>query len=269
MAITTVNGLVAAIAAATKLDMYLPSATTVSGGWININKAVSLPWGTLATPPAYGSGGTIHTAGESGFPNLPDVTDPIKRYLITLEMTAATSGTLFLYDRVWSCSGFSGTVTTAQTVVGMPTLTRPDSNGIGLEIWIECYTATGSTASNLTVSYTNQDGTAGRTTASIAHTTSMPANRMYRCTLQAGDTGVRSIQSVTLSASTGTVGNFGVTLMKRIAVIAAPATNLNYSKDYAELGMPIIQNGTCANLVHQGTTTSSGIIFGSATLVSG
>jgi hypothetical protein len=38
--------------------------------------------------------------------------------------------------------------------------------------------------------------------------------------LQAGDTGVESIESVTVTATTGTAGNFGVCLFKPLAMIS-------------------------------------------------
>src|SRR5574343_816113 len=64
---------------------------------------------------------------------------------------------LYGYDVLWTASGFSGAVTTAQTVVsstfggGM----RPDTfaSGRGLEILVFPTVATGATAANLTVNY--------------------------------------------------------------------------------------------------------------------
>ena len=169
---------------------------------------------------------------------------------------------------MWSCSGFSGIVATAQAVTSFPTLTRPDANGTGLEIWIECYTATGATAANITVQYTNSDGVAGRSTVPTAHIPSMPANRMYRVPLQAGDTGVKSIQSVTLSGTTG-AGSFGVTLLRKIAVTGTAIANVPVVNDFAALGMPLVQSGTALNAIHQATTTSSGIILGVLTFIDG
>ena len=130
-------------------------------------------------------------------------------------------------------------------------------------------TTAGSTTANITVQYTNSAGVAGRNTVSTAHIVSMPANRMYRVPLQAGDTGVKSIQSVTLSATTGTAGNFGVTLMRKIAVTGTAIANVPVVNDFAALGMPLVQNGTALNAIHQATTTSSGVILGVLTFIDG
>lgn len=267
MAITTMDGIVGGLNNARNAYTFSPAATNVAGGWVNLQRANNTSFGQMAIPAVASSGGTLHVSTEAGFFALPTPTG--KRYLAKVEMTAAQAGAIHVYDRVWSCSGFSGTVTTAQTVTGFPTLTRPDANGTGLEIWIECYTATGATASNITVQYTNQAGTSGRNTVSQAHITSMPANRLYPVQLQSGDTGVRSIQSVTLSGTTGTAGNFGVTLMERIATIPLTLANIPNVQDFASLGFPSIMDNSAINLIHQGTTTTSGVILGNMVFIEG
>ena len=92
---------------------------------------------------------------------------------------------------------------------------------------------------------------------------------MYQVPLQSGDKGVRSVQSVTLSSTTGTAGNFGITLMKRIATIPLTTANVPNVQDFASLGLPAILNDTAINLIHQGTTTSSGIILGNMIFIEG
>lgn len=267
MAITSMDQLVTALNSAIVSSFYIPTATTAAGGFTNLQRASTSTWGQMAIPGTAASGGTLHTQADVGFPKLSNSTST--RYLAKIDTVSTTIGTTFVYDRVWSCSGFSGTVTTAQAVTNFPTLTRPDANGLGLEIWIECYTATGATSANITVQYTNQDGVAGRNTVSVAHITSMPANRMYQVPLQAGDTGVRSIQSVTLSGTTGTAGNFGVTLMRRETVVPTIVANAAMVMDFASIGMPKIDNGSAINLINLGSTTTTGNIFGSLTFVDG
>ena len=269
MAITTMDQVAAGLAAAPVIDLFAPSATNVAAGFVNLQRAVVTSTGQMAVPAAASAGGTLHSAGQAGFGNLPDPVGGASRYLAQSALTFATAGSLWFYDRVWSCSGFSGIVATAQAVTSFPVLTRPDVNGTGLEIWIECYTATGSTASSITVQYTNSDSVAGRSTVSTAHIVSMPANRMYRVPLQSGDTGVKSIQSITLSGTTGTAGSFGVTLMRKIAVTGTAVANVPVVNDFAALGMPLVQNGTALNAIHQAATTSSGVILGVLTFIDG
>lgn len=268
MAISSKDAFDTALANALRLPFGCPSFTTVSGGFYDVGRASSIGLGgqmgnaQIAIPAANTAGGTLHSAGQTGFPTLPGLTAGQQLYITCSQLNMGSAGQIWLYDRIWSCSGFNGTLTTAQAITGFPALTRGDLTGLGLEIWIECYTATGGTAGNITVQYTNSDGTAGRNTISQAHIASMPANRMYQVFLQAGDLGVRSIQSITMSASTGTAGNFGVTLMRRVGHMRCVVAGIGETMDYAQMGMPTIDSAAALLGVAQVNTTSSGIVMG-------
>lgn len=267
MAVTSMDDIASGLSTSQQLNFFFPSVTNVASGLINLNRAATTSFGQQAVPTSYESGGTLHDDSQVGFPTGKNSTAPALSYLAQTKATFTTPGTIHLYDRVWSCSAMVGNVATAQTVVSFPTLTRPDANGEGLEIWIECYTATGSTASNVTVQYTNSAGVSGRNTVSTAHITSMPANRMYQVPLQSGDTGVRSIQSLTLSVSTGTAGSIGVTLMRRLSSISSPVPNVGQTMDFTQLGLPQIYDNSAISFINQGTTITSGIIMGAFNVI--
>ena len=127
---------------------------------------------------------------------------------------------VLLYDRLLHMSGFSSTVTTAQTVGG--TLTR-NTGGEGNEIWLVVNTASGATPTTITASYTNQAGTSGRTTPAIAWPIDnyTHARAMVSLPLQGSDTGVRAVASVTLAGSTGTAGDFSVVVARPLAFAGA------------------------------------------------
>lgn len=151
-----------------------------------------------------------------------------------------------LADRLYHQAGLSGTVTTAQTVNnGTVTLPARAAGGAGVELWLEWYVTTGATVVNATVSYTNEQGVAGRT----ATVTSLPASTrghtMIRVPLQSGDLGVRSVESVTLSASTAAAGNFGVTLLRRIAYLPNATANTVAQLGPIALGLPVIDPAAC------------------------
>jgi len=269
MAITTMDGVVAGLSSSQNFSFFIPSATNVAGGYVNLARAVTTSFGQMAIPSAASAGGTLHVDTQLGFPAGTEPPGGLFSYLAKMNTISSVAGSIHLYDRVWSCTGFSGTVTTAQAVTSFPALTRPDANGTGLGIWIECYTALGATASNITVQYTNSANVSGRNTVATAMITSIPANRMFPVPLQSGDTGVKSIQSVTLSSTTGTAGAFGVTLMKKVGSIFMPLANTGYNYDFAALGMPKIQDHSALNFIHQGTTTSSGVILGEMNVIQG
>lgn len=127
-----------------------------------------------------------------------------------------------LIDRLVHQGGLVGNLNTTQTT-NLPTtaLTRYTS-GAGVMMALEGFTSWGSTATVISVSYTNQAGTSGRTgtLGTIAGAgTAVSAKAFLPIGLQAGDSGVRSVESVTLSVSTGTAGNAGIVLYKPIAYI--------------------------------------------------
>jgi phage tail sheath gpL-like len=78
----------------------------------------------------------------------------------------------------------------------------------------------------------------------------MSVANLQQVPLASGDTGVASVQSVTLSASTGLAGNFGIVIGRRVAVL--PASNANGSnfvaatvQDAFTLGMPQLYDHSC------------------------
>lgn len=182
-----------------------------------------------------------------------------QQWLLGIEAVLSQNCTLMLYDRLLHIGNLSGTVTTAQTVGG--TLTRyTGTESVGNQIWVEIYTIIGTTGTTITASYTNQAGTSGRTTraASIGATGNREAERMIPLMLQDGDTGVRSVESVTLAGTTGTAGAFGVTIVRPLVEVAVSAS-LGGMRDLIA-GLPAVievKTGAClAHAVLASTTTA-------------
>ena len=130
---------------------------------------------------------------------------------------------VILVDMLNVSGGLSGTVTTAQTT-NLPTaaLTRFTS-GEGVMIGLCIWSNIGGTATTVTVSYTNQAGTPGQISTATQIGGNNIANlngRIILIPLAAGDTGVRSVESVTLAGTTGAAGNIGVCLFKSLAIMA-------------------------------------------------
>lgn len=123
--------------------------------------------------------------------------------------------TLTLCDRLSHQSGLDATDTAEQTT-NLPTaaLTRY-TDGVGVRALAEVYTQIGATARTFTITYTDTEDNTG--VVSPASSVFGSANnrevaRYFSIPLAAGDTGIKAVESVTLSASTGTAGNFGITL---------------------------------------------------------
>lgn len=190
----------------------------------------------------------------------------LARFLTRLRYSnAASRGTLVLIDRLSHQSGLSGTVTTAQTT-NLPTaaLTRY-TDGVGVMGAYEVYTAVGTTATTISCSYTNQAGTAGRTSQLTDFGTTThggAADRFIPISLASGDYGIRSVESVTVTASTTTAGNFGVTLYRPILALPLLGVESMDVDAVVELGcmMPEIIEDACLAWVFFGESTAPGII---------
>lgn len=262
MAITTVDGLVAG--SKQTINYYKASATSKgAGSFHSVWTTAGLPGAGAAAGSAAGAACTNATTGAIPFSNPAGGNT---EYLMGFDLTGATAGTWFLYDRLVHTSTLSGTVTTAQTV-NSAALTRY-TTGDGVECWLEFYSATGATAVTATVSYTNQAGTAGRSGSAAVVATTV-AGQLIPVTLQAGDTGVQSVQSVTLSATTGTAGNFGITLLYRLAHASVSLVNTGCLLDWQATGLPEIQSNACLALGVLCSATNTGIVTGLVKTVEG
>ncbi len=241
-----------------RLSMTAEGAGTFQSLW----KGTGTP-GAGSNPPLFSAGSgyvpTDATPGSWVFAN------NLATSLYGIDVWGATAGTLILYDRVWACSGFSTLSTSAQSIVtpGLPG--RQGSNYAGLEAWGEVYTAPGATGANWTLAYTDELGNAG--TSVYAH----PANaetvgQMFPFPLAAADRGVQSVQSLTCSVSSGTAGDIGITLLRRI--ISLPITSSG-ALDMFLARMPPIPDDACLAMMVFCSTTSTGVLGGSFTLTQG
>lgn len=171
---------------------------------------------------------------------------------------------MVLFDRLVHMSGLSGTDTAVKTI-NTPALNRGNTNGIGVVGFVEGYTNLGATPQTLTVSYTNTAGTAGRTgTAAIPAT--FRQGRLIDIVLQTGDLGIKSIETVQLSGSTGTAGNYGITLARPIADSLTANVNKTKVRSGLVFGYPVIEPDACLWLVSECLSGSTGVGAGGFTL---
>jgi hypothetical protein len=222
------------------------SGTTPSVSGVALTNATS---GALPLPSA---SGTVYVAGFEACNSLPE--------------------TIILYDRLIETAGLDGTSITAQTVNSASLPTR-NTGGVGVELWLEIYTALGATTATVSISYTNSSATSGQ--IATATLSGSPAQRQtIPCVLQAGDVGIQSVQSVTLSISTGTVGSFGITLRQQIGPIINGSAPVNAEVanplGWAECGLAQVAATACLELViADASTAGSGVISGSLSTIAG
>jgi hypothetical protein len=119
--------------------------------------------------------------------------------------------------------------------------------------------------SNSTVSYTNSDGTAGRTAILTAIAgAQIPATAVVGTVvffgLQAGDKGVRSIQSVTLGTSLVT-GTISMMITRQVAMVGNPIVIVPGTKIIGEPGIRLY-NGTCILHAFMASATTATVFHG-------
>ena len=209
-------------------------------------------------------------------------TAPAKSYLAIFEgFCSNSSTTLEIHDRLMHMGGLNGTLATAQTVdldlnanLGSDNLTERigDSNFSDVAWWLEWYSDTGGTAVTATVNVTYNNGTSGNLTGiSLAATRRASFMVPLNSYIPAADSGkyIRDVNTVTLSATTGTAGSFGVTATRYRAALYKPVANARFTADWAGLGLPSIPNSACLMLIQLAGTTSTGAIRATGKIVHG
>lgn len=228
--------------------------------WVNGVPAGAAPT-TAVIPDSSTVGALVQTSAGGGLQN------SIIGHLIA----ARSSGTFIIADRLAHSGGLSGTSATAQTTnLPTPALTRYTS-GVGVMIGLSIYSSVGSTARTVSATYTNQAGTGSCVTPDVAFGGSgdSAARRMILLPLASGDTGVRSVESVTLSASTGTAGNFGVTLFRPLyALFAESLSGVSaggFITGMSAGGVATIESGAClfSMFFSSSTAVGGGAVSGS------
>ena len=154
-------------------------------------------------------------------------------------------GIVCLYDRLWHNGGFTITSTSAQTV-NSPTWPARDvngsSNGAGVQVGLYVQSATGAASPNITLTYTNSDGTASRSSV-INGSASWAAGWLVPFPLQEDDKGIRSVQSLQLSAS-WVSGTINLVAYRPIIMLECANTGSGMETDFTINGMPQLWNGT-------------------------
>lgn len=184
------------------------------------------------------------------------------KWALNLSAASLNAGTLILCDRLLHISSLSGTSTSAQTVGG--TLTR-NTGGVGNFIVAEIYTIIGTTATTITASYTNQAGTSGKTTTAtaIGGTGLREAQRTIILPLAAGDYGVQAVASATLAASTTTVGDWGINVVRPLKMWGIPQVGVPGVADLCPLPGPVeIPTDACLFFIWLANSTAAPAILG-------
>lgn len=194
-------------------------------------------------------------------------------YLARLQASSTLAGRLGILDRLWHNSGFTVTTTTAQTVnsATWPARDRDGTtNGEGVMVAIEVSTATTNAGAiaNMTLSYTNSAGSSGKTATITSFPATAVAGTFVPFQLAAGDTGIRSIQSLTLGTSLVT-GTVHLVAYRTLANLELTLANTGNSIDAITGGFVQIYDDSVPFMIFLTTATTAATISGNFIVTQG
>lgn len=250
---------------------------TVAGQYHSLFRATGQPGqGAIPTTAA------VCTNALTGAMNFAQQTAPATTYGGWANAMCSNSAvTVEIHDRLMHMGTLSGAVATSQTVgldvhanIGSNDLAARigDSNYSDVQWFMEWYTDTGSTAVNATINVTYDDGTSGDLTVlALAATRRASLMIPLNVLVPAAKAGfyIRDINTVILSATTGTAGNFGFTATRPRLTMPLPLANKMEIFDWAALGLPEIVNSACLFPVQIASTTTTGTVRGGGKLAHG
>lgn len=261
MAITSIDGALAGMQPPREFVKAV-TGTLVAGRAHSLFYLAGIPGAGVAPTPGIGGEVLTTLSGQIPFSN------PVSgnTYLARLQGQSAQAGVLMLCDRLWQNSGINVTLTSEQVFTGSAQIPARDNNGAnsgdGVYAAVEVSAATGAGTPTLTVKYTNEAGTAGKTgTNTVATVASSIAGTFHTIGLAARDQGVRKAESLTLSA-TWTSGTIHVILYRVIARLELTVAQIPNAIDALTGGFVRMYDNSVPFLVFLPQTTTSSNIAG-------
>lgn len=244
-------------------------ANAVAGQYFSLWTASGVP-GAGSAPGA----AAVPTKATTGAFSFTNQTSPVTAYLGWLSLLSGNNTTnIEIHDRLAHMGGLSGTVTTAQGALSIVT-SDPGADRLGdanfsdVQWWLEVYTALGASVVNVTVNVTYDDDSTGNLTAFPLPATPRQG-RLYPLISAVAGKFIKAVNSVTLSATTGTAGNFGITATRSRAMVSTLLANKAEVFDWAQLGFPNIPNDSCLFMLMCCSTTSTGTVRGQGKIIHG
>ncbi len=263
MAISTLDGWIAARKSWTVLSRFATRASQAGFDFSVMGLAGAMTSGgfTLSVP-----NGEVPVAGAAGYPPMTYVGVSEIPYLSGVFYSANYVMRLGVYDDLFNCGTY--TYNTSTTLTGQPSFSGRvfSADYTGLELWAEVVTAfTG--AFTVSVGYTNQDGTTGRSTGAVTLATDPIVGRMIRIPLQAADSGIMQINSVT--GTVASAGTFNLRVLKRLWIGHTPVAYYGDLDDPLKTGLPRLSADSALFVIASPASTLVGGFELSASIAAG
>ena len=260
MAITTVDGYVAAA------KQIIPFTKTASVTTVAAQRSTQFPQagnpgaGTAAFTTALT--GVVPTDATAGFPAINAFGGSATGCLTRVQYACYVAARLELWDCLWGINvPTTPAAPTTYTIAGASSyLGRcPSGHGDGVRIFLWATTAVAANAVTITVTYTNSAGTAGRSTGASGSLSGLIAGRWIELPLQAGDSGVDSVQTVVVGGTAAATGAINVTLVRPLWSGRVPLANAGDINALDKTGMPVVYADSALMLTTVPDSTAAGI----------
>lgn len=205
--------------------------------------------------------GLVPTSGQSGFPVINAFGGGATGYLWNVEYGNTVASRLLLYDRLFHVGSISATALATTNLSAQPSYASRLPNTdytLASDLYVEVNAAISNTATTVTVTYTNQSGTAGRSTGAVS-IQNLTAGRLVLLPLQAGDTGIQKIESVTVGGTVATAGSFNIVVGRLLWMgrVRFAGDGDNHGPD--RTGIPVLYAASALWLVVSPDSTGTGI----------
>ena len=200
--------------------------------------------------------GTVPTDATAGHPTIFPFGGSAKGYLAQVDFGCTVACRIKLYDLLWKGGAYAFNVSTSgNTPTSYASRVPGTPDYENLELWLEQVTA-GTGTQGVNVTYTNEAGTTGRSTGTVA-TAGNIVGRMHQLPLQAGDKGIQGVTGVV--GSTATAGTFNILVMRQLWSGRVKIANDGDIHDLAKTGMPEIFADSALMMIVAADSTSTGI----------
>lgn len=209
---------------------------------------------TAGANAAAGPGGTVPDNTSTGSLKQSNAGASDSLHLTTWTGTATVAGALMLVDYLFGVNISLNASNVA--VTGVPTRYLSAAGAAGCIITGRVTTVMSATATNLTVTYKDQNNNTAEAAAAIAARVSSAVQTIpltqpvWFIPLNAGDTGVRAITNVASSGANTGAADF--VILKPLAILPVPVANIPLVLDgiNSAFNLVQIQDGACLSFLH-------------------
>lgn len=208
-------------------------------------------WGAGGTLPAQGvaaasmAGGTNYTSANTGAINYVNPGGADTMHVTTMTVHCNTTGTLMLYDRLWAGNNVLNATSNTGINMALTRYANSTSNAAGNFIAPVVNAYANATATNLTINYSNQAGSANSNNSAYAfrvssanHNIGLAATQWF-LPLNAGDTGVTNMSAAYSSGAQNAICSW--VCFHPLALVPCPIANIPFILDGINSAFNLVQ----------------------------